>query len=245
MTTSEQPTSEISKQDKWVDVAAVMCMAAIWIGESFLSDALWGAKKAPFVRLTWGHLTFSLLHLGLPIMWFFVIRKYPLSYLGLNRANRKLWYFVAPLGVMVTFGFGIPTYLVITKLFPALAGGGMAGEPPPLGYPLYVVLLVELFKYPMTSAIPHNVAYRGAVFQSVRALGRRWLLPAILISTALYIVYHFPFDLSFSAVYFNAIINLVAIFLLTKSESLIPPIIFHSCITFFATFASWGYYLGE
>jgi len=242
MSKSNPLSSEESRQKKWIDVAAVAGMALIWLGESFLSNALWGTKGAPFVRLTWGHLTFSLLHAGLPILWFFAVRQYPLSYLGLNRARRKLWYFVAPLGVAVTFGFGIPTYLLITNLLPALKGGGMAGTPPPLGYPLYVVLLVELFKYPLTAAIPHNIAYRGAVFHSIKALGKKWLWPAILISSALYIVYHFPFDFSFSAIYFNLIINLVALFLLTKSGSLIPPMIYHSCLTFFAALSSWGYY---
>ncbi|MBL7163095.1 MAG: CPBP family intramembrane metalloprotease [Anaerolineales bacterium] len=241
----KRSSSVASKQKKWVDAAAVAGMALVWMLDSFLANAWWGAKKAPFVRLTWGHLTFSLLHIGLPILWFFVIRKYPLSYLGLIRPRRRLWYFVAPLGVAVTFGFGIPTYLLITKLFPILEGGGMAGTPPLLGYPLHIVLLVELFKYPLTAAIPHEVSYTGAVFHSVKALGKGWFAPAVLITAALYAAYHFPFDFSFSAVYFNLIITLVAVFLLRKSGSLIPAMIFHSAIVFFAIFASWGYYLGK
>lgn len=48
----------------------------------------------------------------------------------------------------------------------------MAGTPPPLGYPLAIVFLVEFIKYPLTAAIPHEIAYRGAVFQSIKALVR-------------------------------------------------------------------------
>jgi len=238
-------SSEEARQRKTIDVVAVACMAIIWLLESFLSNHWWGAKQSPFVNITWGHLTFALVSAGLPGLWFFVIRRYPLSYLGLNPAKRRFWYLLAPLGVVVTFGFGIPTYLLITKIVPALGGGGMAETPPPLGYPLYVVLLVELFKYPLTAAIPHEVAYRGAAFHSIRAMDKSWFIPAALISTALFIVYHFPFDLSFSAVYFNLIISVVALFLLKKSGSLIPPMIFHSAIDLFAIFASWGYYLGK
>ncbi len=245
MKTLDWLASEEARQKKWIDVVAVAYMAAIWLLESILANYWWGAKKSPFVDITWGHLTFPLVTIGLPVLWFFVIRKYPFSYLGLNRANHKRWYFIAPLGVVVTFGFGIPTYLLITYIFPVLKGGGMAGTPPSLGYPLYVVLIVELFKYPFTAAIPHNIAYRGAVFHSIKALGRGWLLPAMLISTILYIVYHFPFDFSFSAIYFNFIINMVALFLLIRSRSLIPSMIFHSAIVLFAIFASWGYYLGK
>ncbi len=237
--------SKEAQRRKWIDVVAVVCMEAIWLLESIVANSWWGAKKAPFVELTWGHLTFPVVSIGLPCLWFFVIRRYPFSYLGLNRAKRKYWYFVAPLGVAVTFGFGIPTYILLTNLWPSLKGGGMAGTPPPLGYPLVVVLLVELFKYPLTAAIPHEIAYRGAVFRSIEALGRSWFIPAVFLSATTYIVYHFPFDFSFSAVYFNLIIALVAVFLLRKSGSLIPPIIFHSFIDLFAIMASWGYYLHE
>jgi membrane protease YdiL (CAAX protease family) len=235
--------SKEAQQQKWIDVIAVACMEVIWLLESTLANYWWGAKKTPFVELTWGHLTFPLFSIGLPCLWFFVIRRYPLSYLGLKRAKRKHWYFLAPLGVIVTFGFGIPTYLLLTTLWPFLKGGGMAGAPPPLGYPLAVVFLVEFFKYPLTAAIPHEIAYRGAVFQSIKALGKGWFVPAVFLSAVLFVVYHFPFDFSFSAVYFNVIITLVAIFLLQKSESLIPPMIFHSAIDIFAIMASWGYYL--
>lgn len=235
-------STEEGRKNKKIDLVAVSIMAVIWISESFLSDYLWSTKKHPFVNLTWGHLTFTLFHAGLPLLWFFVIRKYPLSYLRLNKAKKRFWYFVAPLGMPLTFGFGIPTYILITKAFPSLAGRGMALIPPPLGYPLYIVLLVELTKYPLTSAIPHEIAYRGAVFQSINDLGRRWFLIAAIVSTGLYIAYHLPFDPSFSAVYFNAIIGLIAIFLLRKSDSLIPPMIFHVSINFFAVMSSWGYY---
>lgn len=132
-----------------------------------------------------------------------------------------------------------------TNIFPALQGGGMAAVPPALGYPLYVVLLVELVKFPLTRSIPYEIAYRGAVFNSISNLGGKWSPAAISISTALYVTYHLPFDFSFSAVYFNIIIGLVAILLFKKSESIIPPIIFHTSINFFAIMASWGYYLGR
>ena len=238
-------SSEEARKNKAIDVVAVACMAMIWLSESFLSNHLWGSKQAPFVDITWGHLTFFLVSAGLPVLWFFVVRKHPLSYLGLKRANHRRWYLLALLGVPVTFGFGIPTYLGIVKVIPALSGGGMAGTPPPLNHPLHVVLLVELVKYPLTAAIPHELAYRGAAFRSIRALGKYWFLVAALISTALFIAYHLPFDLSFSAVHFNLIISVVALFLLEKSGSLIPPMIFHSAIDLFAIFASWGYYLGK
>jgi membrane protease YdiL (CAAX protease family) len=236
-------STDESRKKKWIDVIAVAFMELFWILESILANYWWGAKKAPFVEITWGHITFPLLNIGLPIIWFFIIRKYSLGYLGLKTAKNKYWYLIAPLGVLLTFGFGIPTYLVITKIFPGLAGGGMAGTPPPLGYPLIIVFLVEFVKYPITAAIPHEIAYRGAVFQSITALGKRWFIPAILITTTLFVIYHFPFDFSFSAIYFNIIISIVAIFLLLKSGSLIPPMIFHSCIDIFAIMSSWGYYL--
>jgi len=235
-------SSNDTAKNRKIDVLAVGVMALIWMAEAYVSNVLWQTKQEPFVTLTWGHLTFPLVSIGLPILWFLVIRRYPLSYLGLKRAERRFWYWIAPLGAPLGFALGIPTYLMITHLLPALGGGGMAGTPPPLGYPLATVLIVEAIKYPLTAAIPHNVAYRGAVFNGVQALGSRWLLPAVLLSTALYVTYHFPFDLSFSAVYFNLIWNLIALFLLIRSKSLYPPIIFHATINIVAIMMSWGYY---
>ncbi len=105
--------SEEGKQKKWLDIVAVGGMAIIWLLEAYLSNHWWGTKKSPFVVVTWGHLTFPLFSIGLPVLWFFVVRKYPLSYLGINRAKRRFWYFIAPLGAVLGFAFGIPTYLLM------------------------------------------------------------------------------------------------------------------------------------
>lgn len=234
-----------AKEKKWIDAAASIIIGVLIIIEAILSNNMWGTKTEPFVKLTWGHLTFPLLTVGLFILWFIVVRKYSFDYLGFKKAKKRFWYFIAPLGMVIGFGFGIPTYILLTNLFPVLKGGGMASTPPMLGYPLYIVLLVESIKYPLVSAVPHNVAWRGAVFQSINRLGKHWFLFAFLISTAFYIGYHLPFDFSFSAFYFNLIWNIIAIFLLVKSDSIYPPIIFHAFINYFAIFSSWGYYLGN
>jgi membrane protease YdiL (CAAX protease family) len=121
----------------------------------------------------------------------------------------------------------------------------MAGMPPKLGYLLYVVFLVELIKYPLTAAIPHEIAYRGAVFHSFDVLGKGWFVPAIFLSTVFYSIYHWPFDLSFSNMYFCCIITVVAIFLWRASGSLLPAIIYHASLDIFGIMASWGYYLNR
>ncbi|MCL6615322.1 MAG: CPBP family intramembrane metalloprotease [Firmicutes bacterium] len=72
--------------------------------------------------------------------------------------------------------------------------------------------------------------------------GRGWFAPAVLISSALYIAYHLPFDPSFAAVWFNLVWNLIGLFLLVRSGSLFPPMIFHAAINYVAIFFSWGYY---
>ena len=234
-----------SKEKKWIDAVASVVIGVIIIGEAVISNNMWGTKAEPYVRLTWGHLTFPLTAVGLVLLWFIVIRRYPFSYLGFKKARKKYWYFIAPLGMVIGFVIGIPTYMLLTNLFPVLKGGGMASTPPMLGYPLYVVLIVETVKYPIVSVLPHNVAWRGAVFQSISRLGRYWFFLAFLISTAFYIGYHLPFDFSFSAFYFNLIWNVIAIFLLVKSDSIYPPIIFHAFINYFAIFSSWGYYLND
>ena len=234
-----------SKEKKWIDAVASVVIGVIIIGEAVISNNIWGTKAEPYVRLTWGHLTFPLTAVGLVLLWFIVIRRYPFSYLGFKKARKKYWYFIAPLGMVIGFVIGIPTYMLLTNLFPVLKGGGMASTPPMLGYPLYVVLIVETVKYPIVSVLPHNVAWRGAVFQSINRLGRYWFFLAFLISTAFYIGYHLPFDFSFSAFYFNLIWNVIAIFLLVKSDSIYPPIIFHAFINYFAIFSSWGYYLND
>ncbi|NLG85462.1 MAG: CPBP family intramembrane metalloprotease [Firmicutes bacterium] len=73
-------------------------------------------------------------------------------------------------------------------------------------------------------------------------MGRGWVIPAVLVSSALNIVYHLPFDPSFSAAWFNLVWNLIAIFLLSRSGILFPPMIFHAAINYVAIFLSWGYY---
>ncbi|MFZ3086145.1 MAG: hypothetical protein WA097_05785 [Candidatus Hydromicrobium sp.] len=50
-----------AKEKKWIDTIASIIIGAIIIGEAFLSNKIWGTKTEPYVRLTWGHLTFPLI----------------------------------------------------------------------------------------------------------------------------------------------------------------------------------------
>lgn len=233
---------DILKKKKQLDILLTLIVCCIVIIITVISNFLWGTKNEPYVTLTIGHAFFPVISLGFVFLWFIKVRKYPLSFLGINKAQKKIWYLIAPLGAFIGFGIGIPSYIVLTKLFPALQGGGLASNPPELGYPLYLVLIVETLKYPIVSVIPHNILFRGAVIKSILLLHKRYFTIAFLCSTAFYIIYHLPFDFSFSAFYFNLIWNIIAVFLFIKSKSIFPPIIFHMFINYIGIMMSWGYH---
>lgn len=227
----------ISKNRK-LDTLVSILMGILVLFVSYISTKIWGTKTEPYVEVTIGHILFLLVVLGGYGIWFLGIRKYPLTYFKINKAKKKYWYFIAPFLAPLGFAFCIPTYIMITKAFPVLGGGGFAPE---LNYPLIIVFLVEIIKYPLTSVIPHNIAWRGAVFNTINKNSKATFIIAFTISTAFYVIYHLFFDASFSAIYFNTVWNILAIFLLVKSDSLYPPMIFHMFINFFSIIMSWGY----
>ena len=50
-----------AKEKKWIDAVAAIIIGVIIIGEAVLSNNIWGTKTEPYVKLTWGHLTFPLI----------------------------------------------------------------------------------------------------------------------------------------------------------------------------------------
>ena len=180
-----------------IGVSWLLVVAALYTATSIVGQEVWGGMG---YFLLYGLVACALCGVGIPLYWTVVVRRRPVSDLGIT--TRRLW---LSLGLQLVFA---------VVQFLAIRGS--------LTLPAWDEL-VPLVALALTVGFFEAVFWRGWVVQRLEdSFG---LVPAVLLGSALYALYHIGYGMPTSEMIFLFFIGLMfaVVFLITRNILILWP----------------------
>jgi membrane protease YdiL (CAAX protease family) len=181
-----------------VAISWLLVVGALYTATTIIGQTVWGGIAYFLIYAVIGA---ALCGVGIPLYWTVVVRKRPISDLGLT--SRRAWLSIALQMVFAVLLF-IPTLLKMTL--------------PPLQN------LIPLIALALTIGFFEAIFWRGWVL--LRLEESFGLLPAILLGSVLYAAYHIGYGMPSSEMVFLFFVGLMyaVVFLLTRNILILWPV---------------------